>query len=89
MRRKQNKSIPPTTEKWVTSRKCDRKIEKAETATRKGIMGDLHPQSRKQASNRKGDTSPRALLDKESLENGKVSYPHLYWFGDPSQPMDR
>jgi len=40
MRRKQDKRIPPTPEKWVTSRKCDRKIERAEIAARKRIMGE-------------------------------------------------
>jgi hypothetical protein len=89
MRRKVNKSIPPSPEKWVTSRKCDRKIEKAELAARRRIMGDLHPQNRKQASSRKRGASTRGSSDKEFLENGKESYPLLYWYGDPSQPMDR
>ena len=87
MRRKVNKSIPPTPEKWVTSRKCDRKIEKVEIAARKRIMGDQ--QSRKQASSRKGDASTRASSDKDYLEHGKEYYPLLYWYCDPSQPIDR
>lgn len=40
MRRKQDKRIPPTPEKWVTSGKCDRKIDRAEIAARKRIMGE-------------------------------------------------
>jgi len=40
MSRKIDRSIPPTPEKWVTSGKCDRKIEMAEIAARKRIMGE-------------------------------------------------
>ena len=52
-----DKSIPPTPEKWVTSRTCDRKIEKAEMAARKRIMGGQHPPRGKQGSRRKGGGS--------------------------------
>lgn len=40
MSRKLDRSRPPTPETWVTSRKCDRKIEKAEIATRERIVGE-------------------------------------------------
>jgi len=89
MSRKIDRSRPPTPETWVTSKRCDRKIENAETAARKKIMGSLHPQSRKQAPRRKGSAITRASSDKESLGHGKECYPLLYWYCDPSQPIDR
>ena len=40
MSRKIDRSIPPTPEKWVTSGKCDSKIERAEIAARKKIISE-------------------------------------------------
>jgi hypothetical protein len=89
MRRKTDKSIPPTHENGMASGKCDKKIENAEIATDKRIMGGQHPQRGKQGSRRKGGGSTRASSDKDYLEHGKEYSPLLYWYCDPIQPIDR